>query len=140
MGKYCATCGQKDQPLPPDLHHFLHDVTHELLHLDGKILQSLKLLIFAPGRLTIDYWDGRRAGQVTPLRLYLVASVVMFGLISLLPNVTRVPFEPTMTVTSTDYDNGAPHSIIDLPVEKRKEIVETIIRPDTRFGHYFGNR
>src|SRR5437899_320768 len=105
MGKYCATCGQKDQPTPPDFHHFLHDVTHEFLHVDGKILHSLKWLVFKPGSLTLDYWSGRRMGQVPPLRLYLVASVLMFGLVSLLPNVSRVPFEPKMTVTLSDYDN-----------------------------------
>jgi hypothetical protein len=133
MGKYCASCGQKDQPVPPDFHHFFHDVAHEFLHLDGKIVHSLKMLLFRPGLLTNEYWEGHRAAQVPPLRLYLVASVVMFGLILLLPNVTRVPFEPTMKVTSTDYDNGAPHNIIELPVERRKEIVGQLFSPDSRW-------
>ena len=73
MGKYCATCRQKDLPERPDVYHFLHEVLHEFLHLDGKIVRALKLLLFRPGSLTLEYWAGRRAAQVAPLRLYLMA-------------------------------------------------------------------
>ena len=123
MGKYCAACGQKDQSDHPELHHFIHEVVHEFVHVDGKTIHSLKMLLLSPGTMTLEYWAGRRVAQIPPLRLYLVASIIMFGLISILPNAKRIPFEPTMRVTSDDYDHGTPHSILDLPVEKRKEIV-----------------
>src|SRR6185369_9133208 len=84
-----------------------------------------------PGTLTLEYWAGRRVAQVPPLRLYLVASVIMFGLISVLPNAKRIPFEPTMMVTSADYDHGTPHSILELPVERRKEIVNGSLSPNS---------
>jgi hypothetical protein len=40
-GPFCAACGQKVQELDPSLKHFLHDLTHELLHFDGKIYRSV---------------------------------------------------------------------------------------------------
>src|SRR5262245_32348423 len=135
-GKYCFQCGQKDQPDQPELHHFLHELVHEFLHVDGKIFRAVKLLVLSPGKLTLEYWSGRRVSNVAPLRLYLIVSVLMFGLISLLPNVRHVPFEPTIMVSSSDYDNGKMHDILDLPVEKRKEIAHGVIGPTSRFAYF----
>jgi hypothetical protein len=136
MGKYCAACGQKDEPMPPEFGHFLHEAAHAIFEVDGRIFRSLRLLIFSPGQLTIEYWSGRRSGQVPPLRLYIVSSAIIFGLITLLPNVKRVPFEPNMTVTSSDYDGGAPHNILDLPLERRKDVVSGMIKPESRWASF----
>jgi hypothetical protein len=82
-GRFCAACGQKVQDLNPSLKHFLHDLTHELLHVDGKIFQSVATLLTRPGVLTKDYFDGRRARWISPIRLYLVFSVIYFAVITL---------------------------------------------------------
>src|SRR4029077_5841410 len=123
-----------DQPERPDFRHFLHELLHEFLHVDGKILLSLKMLFFSPGQLTSADWAGRSVAQVPPVRLYLVASVIMFGLLSILPNAGRVPFEPTMRVTSDDYDNGRPHNILELPLERRTELAGELISPNSRWA------
>ncbi len=82
-GRFCAACGQKTQELNPSLKHFLHDLTHELLHFDGKIFQSVSTLLLRPGVLTKDYFEGRRARWISPIRLYLVFSVMYFAAITL---------------------------------------------------------
>jgi hypothetical protein len=64
-GVYCATCGQKAAPLDPTVGDFLHDLVHEIAHVDGKIVRSVRLLLTKPGFLTREYVEGRRA----PLRL-----------------------------------------------------------------------
>jgi hypothetical protein len=78
-GPFCATCGQKAQALNPSLHDLLHDFTHEILHVDGRIFQSVKKLLFSPGFLTLEVVNGRRARWISPLRLYLVFSLVYFA-------------------------------------------------------------
>ena len=75
-GSYCSACGQKAMPLNPTLKYFLHELTHEVLNVDGKIFRSLRLLLTRPGFLTREIFRGRRASYVSPLRLYLVASVL----------------------------------------------------------------
>ena len=35
---------QKAAPLAPTLGYFMHELTHEVLHVDGKIFRSLRLL------------------------------------------------------------------------------------------------
>jgi hypothetical protein len=77
-GAYCAECGQKASALNPTLHDFLHDLTHELVHVDGRIVQSVRLLLTRPGFLTHEYFRGRRARYISPIRLYLIFSVLFF--------------------------------------------------------------
>ncbi len=83
-GAYCAECGQKATALNPTFHDFLHDLTHELLHVDGKIFRSVRLLLTRPGFLSREYFAGRRARYIAPIRLYLIFSVVYFGVSALL--------------------------------------------------------
>jgi Protein of unknown function (DUF3667) len=61
------------------MHDLLHDVTHEFLHFDGKIVRTVKLLLTKPGFLTHEYFEGRRVRYVSPIRLYLVFSVLYFA-------------------------------------------------------------
>ncbi len=84
-GKFCHACGQKATSPNVKLHDFVHEATHEFLHLDGKILNTLKLLVVRPGQLTIEFLEGRRARYVSPLRVYLTFSLIFFTLAALLP-------------------------------------------------------
>jgi len=84
-GAYCAVCGQKALPLNPGLHDFLHEFTHEMLHVDGKIFGSVRRLLFSPGFLTREQFEGRRARWISPIRLYLIFSIAYFAMTSLVP-------------------------------------------------------
>jgi hypothetical protein len=79
-GAYCAHCGQKTAPLAPTLGYFVDEVTHELANVDGKIYRSLRLLFSRPGFLTRETFAGKRASYVSPIRLYLTASVLAFAM------------------------------------------------------------
>ena len=79
-GPYCAACGQKAVPLSVTVHDFLHELTHETLHVDGRVFQSVRRLLFSPGVLTREYVQGHRARWISPIRLYLIFSVVYFAL------------------------------------------------------------
>lgn len=81
-GHYCAHCGQANHPLDPRLHDLAHELMHEFLHLDGKILSTLKSLIFYPGRLSAELLAGKRARSIGPVRLYLTMSVLFFLLLA----------------------------------------------------------
>ena len=83
IGPYCAACGQKAVPLNVTLHDFAHELTHETLHVDGRIFQSIRRLVTSPGFLTREYLEGRRARWISPIRLYLIFSVLYFGLSAL---------------------------------------------------------
>ena len=82
-GKYCAACGQKALPLSVTVHDFFHEFIHETLHVDGRIFQSIRRLLVSPGFLTREYIQGRRARWISPIRLYLIFSILFFGISAL---------------------------------------------------------
>ena len=96
-GRFCSHCGQRAVDLRPTLHELLHEASHEFLHFDGKIIRTLGLLLFRPGQLTQEFIEGKRARSITPLRLYLLASVLFFGLLALQP-----PKDLKISVTNGD--------------------------------------
>jgi len=77
-GGYCSRCGEEVlDPGKLTLRHFLsHTVVHEVLNLDGKICRTLRLLLFRPGFLALEYAAGRRRAYVNPVRVLLVAIIV----------------------------------------------------------------
>jgi len=82
-GPYCARCGERAlEPEALTLRHFLvHTVAHELLHVDGALWRTLRLLFVRPGRLSLEYAAGRRRPYVNPFRLLLIA-IVAYALMS----------------------------------------------------------
>jgi Protein of unknown function (DUF3667) len=77
-GPYCARCGERAlEPEALTLRHFLvHTVAHELMHVDGALWRTLRLLFVRPGRLSLEYAAGRRRPYINPFRLLLIAIVV----------------------------------------------------------------
>ena len=82
-GPYCAQCGQHAHESARSLAALGHDAWHVVTHLDSRFWATLKLLAFRPGQLTREYFDERRARYVPPVRLYLVISILFFGIASL---------------------------------------------------------
>jgi len=84
-GRWCGQCGQRVVPVRPSLHELLHEAVHEIAHIDGKLIRTAGLLLFRPGALTTEFLEGKRVRSVTPVRVYLLCSVLFFGILSLLP-------------------------------------------------------
>jgi hypothetical protein len=96
QGAFCHACGQKAASTHLGFHDVVHEATHELAHLDGKIFATLRTLLFKPGQLTKDFVEGRRARYVSPLRVYLTTSILFFFLLAVLPGA-REKFRVTYT-------------------------------------------
>lgn len=77
-GPYCHACGQHESAShPATLGHLFHELTHELLHVDGKIWRTARTLFTRPGELTAEYWAGRRARWIGPFRVFLIAAAAL---------------------------------------------------------------
>jgi len=79
-GNFCQECGQAAKLHVPSAREFLHEFVAHYVALEGKLWQSVKLLLFKPGQLTREYIEGRRVRYVEPLRLYLTFSIIFFAL------------------------------------------------------------
>ena len=77
-GPYCSRCGeQRRDPRELTVWHFLtRTVLPELVDLDAKIWRTLRLLLFRPAFLAIEYAAGRRRPYVKPVRVLLTAIVL----------------------------------------------------------------
>jgi hypothetical protein len=77
-GHYCAHCGQKAH-VHRSLAAIGHDIMHGVLHLDGKLWNTLPLLTFKPGELTRRFIAGERAKFVSPMAMFLFSVFAMFA-------------------------------------------------------------
>jgi len=79
VGDFCHACGQKrfvesDRRFGHLLHQFLASATD----LDGRVWRTVRALLFQPGLLSREYFEGRRARWLSPVSLFLAISVVYF--------------------------------------------------------------
>jgi len=81
---YCSNCGQSVTQFQRPIKPVLTDMLHESLDIDGRLLLTLKTLLFKPGFLTLEYCNGKRQKYTPPLRMYLVISIIFFLLVSFL--------------------------------------------------------
>lgn len=77
-GHFCPQCGQKAH-LHRSLAAIGHDIMHGVLHLDGKLWNTLPLLAFKPGELTRRFVAGERAKFVSPMAMFLFTVFAMFA-------------------------------------------------------------
>ena len=87
VGPFCAECGQRDIPPYPSVRELVVDAFWELSGWDGRFATTVRALVRRPGMLTREFLEGRRARYISPLRLYLMASLVYFVLAAAAPDV-----------------------------------------------------
>ena len=121
-GAYCSTCGQKNQPLRQPLHRFIQEAFTEYVGLDGRLWRTLGYLLFRPGRLTVEYLEGRRTRLLRPLRIYLTATILFFFLLSVLDPAERVR-------RAVDTEFAEVHTT--MAVEQRLARISEVLEDDT---------
>lgn len=73
-GKFCSSCGQEHFGHEPTLKELLSDVWVNTFSIDGRMVRTLKAMFASPGKLTQEYFEGRRVRYSTPFKLYLTCS------------------------------------------------------------------
>ena len=115
LGHFCSHCGQKDHGRDLTLKTISHDVLHDMLHVDSKILGTLRCLFLKPGFLTAEYLSGKRSRYVPPFRLYIFISFVLFTLLALNPaKVVQVHTSATPS-KGLSFTTGGPASAVKAP-------------------------
>ncbi|MCY3968724.1 MAG: DUF3667 domain-containing protein [Acidobacteria bacterium] len=125
VDRYCAACGQRAGDLHTSVGQFIRDAMDGLFSFDSRVWRTLIALVFRPGLLTVEYWQGRRARYVAPLRLYLFVSFFTFLLFAL--------FARGNVVDMTGEDRDAPVRITLTESEIAEEdagwFVDRVLRP-----------
>ena len=145
-GEYCSYCGQRDIELLK-FKKLIKDFFDHHLDLDSRIFRTIKYLIFNPGFLTIEYWNGRRTRYIPPFRIYLLTSFLYFFTYSVILNPeikdnevnnSNVEIEIIDTNNSIDFDDF-PEKFDYYMDNYEKEIELFFFLPLTALGLLFLN-
>lgn len=82
--RFCDACGQSVKEFSRPWLEIVREVVRETLDLDGRMFQSLVLLMTRPGFLSAEYIRGRRVSYTPPVRMYLVISLLFFLVLPLI--------------------------------------------------------
>lgn len=78
-GNYCTECGQKKfEPGEKSVRSIIGHFFEEIFTWDSRFLKSIKYLFIKPGYLTHEYISGRYMMYVSPLKMFLFTSFVLF--------------------------------------------------------------
>lgn len=81
--RYCSWCGQKDVGSRVSIGRFIVEFFGQLFDLDSRFFRTAAGL-FVPGKLTLEYFAGRRIRYLHPLRIFIISGVVLLALAGLL--------------------------------------------------------
>lgn len=114
---FCPNCGQKNiEKL--NLRYILGQFVEDVFNWDSKFFTTLKYLILKPGFLSKEFINGRRVRYVSPIRLYLVLSVLFFFLISIVGQLPKEDTEGELKAGFTYQDQK-----INVEPEKYRELM-----------------
>ena len=84
--RFCPRCGQRNATRIVSLGRLLRDVVDDQLSLNSALPRTLGALA-RPGHLSAEYRAGRIARYVPPFRLFLIASVLFFVVLSIVGDI-----------------------------------------------------
>ncbi|MCZ6641695.1 MAG: DUF3667 domain-containing protein [Gammaproteobacteria bacterium] len=136
-GRYCSVCGQDQNQSFSTLREMLRAAFHELTELDGRLAKSLAILVFRPGRMTVDYLAHKRARFIPPFRLYLMASVVLYFTLGMLTEQASIGIDliddpiPALSGSEDQAESG----LIEWLDERLDVVADEPALGSSVFGH-----
>ncbi len=82
-GPYCHRCGQTGH-VHRTIGAIWHEILHGVVHFEGKLWNTLPMLVLRPGELTRRYIHGERARFVSPMAMFLFSVFTMFAVLQIM--------------------------------------------------------
>jgi hypothetical protein len=126
LGEHCYVCGQPTKGMVRHFSSIIGDFFDTVLNIDARVLRTLWPLLVKPGFLSCEYFAGRRVRYVTPVRLYLFLSVVMFFAIQGSINVDDDGNSSGLHINSSDdiFDAKTPADVEKAVAAAHEELAE----------------
>lgn len=90
--RYCPNCSQLNSTKKVHFKDLFNELFGSLFAYDGKIMLTLRTLIFRPGFMSKEYVAGKRMKYANPFRFYLSVSIIFFllsGIFSKISDYTK---------------------------------------------------
>ena len=105
-GPFCSKCGQNQKDFKRFFLSLINEAFDGVFSFDSRAWKTLLSLLLKPGLLSVEFYNGRRASYVAPLRLYLITSVAFFLILSIGNFIDRFDQDSTpIVIQSTEVDD-----------------------------------
>ncbi len=134
--QYCPSCGQLNSIKKLSLFDYFNEFILSIFVYDSKIRFTITDLLFHPGRVSLNYSQGKRQRYANPFRFFLSVSIIYFllsGLISFIdPGVNAfnkgnnrlLKYDDPSDSLSVDESQSAPPSLSEIGNLFKKEITK----------------
>ena len=109
---YCPNCGQANNTKRVSFKDLVIDILGYFFFYDFKLKNSLKLLFFHPGQLSLNFIRGKKVDYIHPIRLYFIVSLIFFALSSINSredknsDVVQLHIDNNQQVDSLNFEDG----------------------------------
>ena len=111
---WCPKCGQANRTHKRPVQYFIREFFEELISLDLRFFGTFRDLIIKPGLLTKNYNADLRVRYTSPLRFYVIASVLFFLTVSWM---TRTSIQSADSQLQNMYEeNDSLYSTMDITI------------------------
>ena len=102
QGRFCHVCGQENIIGQESFWSLSKHFVYDIVHFDGKFFHTLKYLFTRPGKVAMEYCEGKRQTYRHPIRMYLFTSAVFFIIFFSVNDPTTVLFSSNDTLDMQD--------------------------------------
>jgi len=127
---FCPFCGQENHDQKVPVFVFLNDFISNFLSFDSSLFRTLPAFLFKPGKLSIEFNEGKRKKYLHPIRLYLIFSLFYFFVISLVipPNFLDRIMASDISSMVDDIDDREVQAKLESLSKEDKETVDSIFQ------------
>lgn len=98
---FCPKCGQENTESRHSFHHLFTHFISDFLHYDSSFLRTTKTLFLSPGKISLEYMNGKRKSYVNPFSFYIFISFLTF----FIPYTLSYPDDRKAIKASTEFAN-----------------------------------
>lgn len=113
-GQFCFACGQNQKSVDGPFYSLASEALEDIFQPNSRTFRTLLAVCFKPGFLTREYFSGRRARYIQPVRLYFITSITFFFIISLMSGSVTSTIDADGDIINIEADETAKVDEIDL--------------------------
>ncbi len=85
-GHYCPNCGQAVKEFDRPFSFVIYNFFGDFFSFDTRFFKTFYRLLFFPGKLTVDFFEGKRVRYAPPFRIFIFVSFILFFLLQVYTN------------------------------------------------------
>lgn len=85
-GHYCPECGQSVKEFDKPFSFVIYNFAGDFFSFDTRFFKTFFYLLFFPGKLTSDFFKGKRVRYAPPFRIFIFVSFILFFVLQIYSN------------------------------------------------------